>query len=153
MGCFSYTRADVTVGKRDADQHVNDAKSFFQRTLQKMSLLERFHICYQKRLKKMSCNCSSKGSSVGKVSCQSTWTTAVWRHICWCSYTQVILLLLPIYWGTVFGVVLGWHHWRECEVQSWMCSAATACHNPTGALRCIMFSSSFIDTEDTLPFT
>lgn len=52
MGCFSYTWADVTVGKRDADQDVNDAKSFFQGTLQKMSLLERFHICYQKRLKK-----------------------------------------------------------------------------------------------------
>jgi len=34
-GYFSYTQANVIAGKRDADQDVNEAKSFFQRTLQK----------------------------------------------------------------------------------------------------------------------
>ena len=35
MGYFSYTQANVIAGKRDADQDVNEAKSLFQRTLQK----------------------------------------------------------------------------------------------------------------------
>lgn len=36
MGYFSYTQANVTAGKRDADQDVKEAKSLFQRRVQKL---------------------------------------------------------------------------------------------------------------------
>lgn len=34
MGYFSYTQANVTAGKRDADQDVKEGKSLFQRRVQ-----------------------------------------------------------------------------------------------------------------------
>lgn len=165
MGYFSHIQANVTAGKRDADQDVKEAKSLFQRRVQNYFIrrIPIFKHVLPKEAKEMSYICWSKGSSVG-LFCQRTQSIPVWQitslpllvfiHTGDSDFHAYILVLwdadmIPRVGQGSSVTDTGQHVcYNGC-----MSSAAAVCHNPKRAPESNMLLSPFLDTKDTLHIT